>query len=206
MVTGRLAMSGPGTQPAWDEVSGTRPRWDEDEVRLVLASMEGFFDGDEPVDELAHALQSATHALSAGAGPDLLAAAFLHDVGRSPAVAPLFPGMPHERAGAGWLAPRTSEKVAWLVEAHVPAKVFLVESDPDYLATLSQESVISLRAQKSATDHADAGHGLDQWAANPWWSEALQLRRWDDAAKVPGAKTAGLEEIFEALRCFSTGN
>ena len=31
--------------------------WDEQEVRDVLATMEGFVDGDEAVDELSHALQ-----------------------------------------------------------------------------------------------------------------------------------------------------
>jgi predicted HD phosphohydrolase len=177
--------------------------WDEQEVRGVLASMEGFFDGDEPVDELSHALQSATHAIAAKAGPELLVAAFLHDVGRSPAVSPVFPEMPHELAGAEWLAPRTSDKVAWLVRAHVPAKVFLVENDPEYLARLSSESVLSLSRQKGS---AEADHGLDRWAAHPWWPEALELRRWDDAAKVPGAETASLDEIFALLQHFSTVN
>jgi predicted HD phosphohydrolase len=177
------------------------PGWDEQEVRGVLASMEGFFDGDEAVDELDHALQSATHAISANASAELLAAAFLHDVGRSPAVSPLFPEMTHELAGAEWLAPRTSAKVAWLVSAHVPAKVFLVDNDPEYLARLSPESVLSLGRQKGP---AEAGHGLERWAANPWWPEALDLRRWDDSAKVPGAETATLEEIFALLQHFST--
>jgi predicted HD phosphohydrolase len=190
---GRLAMSGTDGDPGWDE----------QEVRSVLATMEGFFDGDEPVDELSHALQSATHAISAGAGPDLLVAAFLHDVGRSPALAPLFPEMPHELAGAEWLAPRTSEKVAWLVRAHVPAKVFLVENDPDYLARLSPESVLSLGRQKGP---AEADRALDRWAADPRWPEALDLRRWDDAAKVPGAATASLDEIFTLLEHFSRVN
>jgi predicted HD phosphohydrolase len=177
-----------------------QPAWDERDVRRVLATMEGFFDGDEPVDELAHALQSATLALAADAGPELLVAAFLHDVGRSPAVAPLFPGMPHELAGAEWLAPRTSDKVAWLVRAHVPAKVFLVENDPEYLARLSPESVLSLGRQKGS---ALADRGVDRLAANPWWPEALDLRRWDDAAKVPGAATADLDGIFKVLQHFS---
>jgi predicted HD phosphohydrolase len=180
-----------------------QPAWDEQEVRSVLATMQGFFDGDEAVDELAHALQSATHALAAKAGPELLVAAFLHDVGRSPAVAPLFPEMPHELAGAAWLAPRTSDKVAWLVRAHVPAKVYLVENDPEYLARLSPESVLSLGRQKGS---AVADHGLDRLAANPWWPEALDLRRWDDAAKVPGAATADLDTIFTALQHFSPAN
>jgi predicted HD phosphohydrolase len=155
--------------------------------------MEGFFDGEEAVDEFDHALQCATHALRGDAGPELIAAALLHDVGRAPAISGDYPAMPHERAGALWVRPRTSAKVAWLVEAHVPAKVFLVGSDPAYLGTLSAASVSSLGYQR--TDETDLTH----WVGHEWWPEALQLRRWDDAAKVPGAATASVEEILEQL-------
>ena len=163
------------------------------ELRRVLASLRGFVDGGEAVDELVHALQCATHALAGGAGPELVAAALLHDVGRAPSVRELFAGKPHEQAGARWLAPRASEKVAWLVEAHVPAKVFLVGSDPAYLEALSPESVSSLGGQRAAEAV------LPHWTAHPWWPEALQLRRWDDAAKVPGAATASVDEVLSEI-------
>ena len=155
--------------------------------------MQGFFDGEEAVDELDHALQCATHAMRAGAGPELLAAAFLHDVGRAPAVSGSYAGTPHERAGALWLGPRATKKVAWLVEAHVPAKVFLVSSDAAYLESLSPASVSSLEYQR--TGETD----LTPWASHRWWPEALQLRRWDDAAKVPGTVTATVDEVLSAL-------
>ncbi len=163
------------------------------ELRGVLSSMKGFFDGEEGVDELDHALQCATHALHGGAAPELVAAALVHDVGRAPAVSGSYPSIPHERAGALWLEGRTSNKVAWLVEAHVPAKVFLVSSDPAYLEALSPASVSSLGYQR--VDEPD----LSPWASHRWWPEALQLRRWDDAAKVPGAVTAGVDEVLRAL-------
>lgn len=155
--------------------------------------MKGFFDGEEGVDELDHALQCATNALRAGAAPDLITAALLHDVGRAPAVYGSYPGTPHERAGALWLGPRASEKVAWLVEAHVPAKVFLVGSDPAYFDKLSPASVSSLGYQR--VDEAE----LAPWASHWWWPEAVQLRQWDDAAKVPGAVTATVDEVLSEL-------
>jgi predicted HD phosphohydrolase len=155
--------------------------------------MKGFFDGEEGVDELDHALQCATNALRDGAGPELVAAALLHDVGRAPAVYGSYPATPHQRAGALWLGPRASKKVAWLVEAHVPAKVFLVSSDPAYFGKLSPASVSSLGYQR--VDEAE----LAPWASHPWWPEALQLRRWDDAAKVPGAPTAAVDEVLREL-------
>jgi predicted HD phosphohydrolase len=163
------------------------------ELRDVLAAMEGFFDEDEPVDELQHALQCATHALVAGAGPELVAAAFLHDVGRAPPVSELFGHTPHEKAGAQWLRPRASANVAWLVEAHVPAKVFLVSTDPAYTGALSAASASSLRLQQPRqTD-------LERWSSHPLWPKALQLRRWDDASKVTGAATISVEDVLKEI-------
>ncbi len=124
---------------------------------------------------------------------ELVAAALVHDVGRAPTVSGSYPSIPHERAGAKWLEGRTSNKVAWLVEAHVPAKVFLAGSDPAYLGALSPASVSSLGFQR--IDEAD----LAPWALHRWWPEALQLRRWDDAAKVPGAVTASVQEVLREL-------
>ena len=111
--------------------------------------------------------------------------------GRRPFLAPTPP--PPTSARALWLGPRASKKVAWLVEAHVPAKVFLVSSDPAYLADLVPGRVSSLGYQR--TDEAD----LTPWASHRWWPEALQLRRWDDAAKVPGTITATVDEVLSAL-------
>jgi predicted HD phosphohydrolase len=169
------------------------------ELRGVLVSLEGVVDGDERVDELAHALQCASLAMAAGAGPELVAAALFHDVGRAQAVQEAFPGLPHETAGARWVLPRTSEKVAWLVRAHVPAKLYLVESEPSYLAGLSSESLSSLRLQRRF------GYScyIDELVVHRWWPEAVLLRRWDDLAKVPGAATRELGTVLaEVERMF----
>lgn len=56
--------------------------------------------GSEAVDQLTHALQAGTLAVRSGARPELVAAALLHDIGRSPSVADELPGVPHERIGA----------------------------------------------------------------------------------------------------------
>lgn len=157
--------------------------------------MDGSVDGEESVDGLGHALQCAMHALNSGANPEMVAACLLHDVGRAPAMHPSYRSAKnHERVGALWLGPRASEKVAWLVAAHVPAKVYLAASDPSYLKTLSPESVSSFERQRQEVD-AD----LTPWVSHPWWPEALQLRQWDDAAKVPGAATPTVDEVLSEL-------
>lgn len=169
------------------------------EVLRVLAELRGTYDGGEAVDELSHALQCATLAAEAGAPAELVAAALLHDVGRHPAIAGSGRATPHQIAGSGratpheiagarWLRPRFGQKVAWLVMAHVPAKVYLVRDDPTYLSSLSAVSAASLAHQ---TGHHPA---LGRLAVHPFWEDALQVRRWDDAAKVPGAPEMGLDE------------
>jgi predicted HD phosphohydrolase len=168
--------------------------WDEAEVREILTSMAAVVDGDESVDELAHALQCATHALSSEAPVELVAAALFHDVGRAPAVQAAYPALPHEEAGSLWAEPRFGEKVAWLVAAHVPAKIYLVQSDEGYFQGLSSASVVSLASQQAKA------HDLARVSAHPSWPEALQLRRWDDLAKVPGGATASVDELVAHLR------
>jgi predicted HD phosphohydrolase len=158
------------------------------ELEDVLLSLGGVFDGEEPVDELSHALQTAGHALRAGADDELLAAALLHDVARSPLVAQEYPEMAHEAAAAAWLAPRFSERVAWLAGAHVAAKLYLLGSDPAYRQLLSPESV------KSAGDQQQ--HATPFPTDDPRWSDAVLLRRWDDAAKRVDASPPAVDLLL----------
>lgn len=166
-------------------------KWDKGELIEVLVSLKGFFDGEEAVDELDHALQCAALAMADGAAPHLVAAALLHDVGRSSSVQAEHPGLPHEQAGAAWLRARGHEDVAWLVEAHVPAKVWLVAHDATYGQGLSPESKASLERQQGAD--------LGAWEPDSRWPDAVRLRRWDDQAKVPGAPTPRIPQVLAAF-------
>jgi hypothetical protein len=106
-------------------------------------------------------------------------------------VAQEFSGMPHEVAGASWLEPRLGSEVAWLVGAHVAARLCLLEHDGGYAALLSEES------RKSAIgQHAPELEGLTR---EHGWLEPLPLRRWDDAAKQPDAKLADPMELLAII-------
>ncbi|WP_422749079.1 HD domain-containing protein [Mycobacterium sp. WMMD1722] len=155
------------------------------ETAQLLASLRGVWD-EEAVDELDHALQSAARAIADGADDELVLAAALHDVGHSPLLAGT--SAAHDRVARDWLTPRFGERVGWLAGAHVAAKRFLAATDPGYAAGLSPVSVASLRAQGGAA--ADP-----VFAADPWWPDALRLRRYDDAAKDPSAQGADLEAV-----------
>ena len=163
-----------------------------DELASALLSLDGVVDGFEPVDELSHALQCALLAKGAGASRELVAAALFHDVARSPMVAQAFPGMAHETAAAMWLEPRLGPVVAWLVGAHVAAKLYLIEHDPGYVALLSEES------RKSAL--GQVAPELEELTRDSAWPEALRLRRWDDAAKRPDVELADPLELLAFIR------
>ena len=163
------------------------------EVRAVLASLRGVFDDTEPVDELDHALQTAAPALDAGADRDLVLAALLHDCGRSAAVAAAHPGVAHERSARAWIGSRFGERAGWLAGAHVAAKQHLVATDPAYAAGLSEASVASLAVRSGRAPDISA------FVTHPWWDDALRLRRWDDAAKVPGAVTPDVDAVLAAI-------
>lgn len=160
------------------------------ETATLLESLRGVWD-EEAVDELDHSLQAAARALDDGADDELVLAAAMHDVGHSP----LFgcagdrPYRQHDATARDWLTARYGARVGWLAGCHVAAKRHLVASDPGYAAGLSATSVNSLAAQWGAATDADlTGH--------PWWPDALRLRRYDDAAKVPGAPAVGIDDVL----------
>jgi len=157
-----------------------------DTARL-LASLRDVWD-EEAVDELDHALQSAARATDDGADDELVLAAALHDLARSP----LFDASAarrHDEVARRWLTPRFGERVGWLAGQHVAAKRYLTATDPAYATALSPTSVASLRAQGgAAVDPALLEH--------PWWADAVRLRRFDDAAKDPLARAATIEDVL----------
>jgi predicted HD phosphohydrolase len=160
-----------------------------DTVEAIVSacrSMVGLpYDG-EPVDQLEHALQcAALGRQQRGDDPEFVVACLLHDIARAPAVAGIAydgPREHHGEAGARWLTPRVGARVAWLAEQHVPAKRYLIATDPDYRVQLSEVSQRTLIAQGGAMDDAE----VTAFRANPDWEQAVSLRVIDDLGKVQG--------------------
>ncbi|MEO2036798.1 MAG: phosphonate degradation HD-domain oxygenase [Planctomycetaceae bacterium] len=150
--------------------------------------------GEEAVSQLDHALQTAALAADNGADSPLIAAALMHDIGH------LLHDLPddapdrgiddrHEVAGGTWLAQRFGDDVTEPVRLHVPAKRYLCNVDPEYQATLSPPSVLSLKLQGGPMSE----HEVAEFERNPQFERAVQLRRWDDEAKIPNHPTPDLE-------------
>jgi predicted HD phosphohydrolase len=157
------------------------------ETEAVLRSLRDVWDEDS-VDELDHALQAAARAIADGADDQLILASALHDVAHSPLVG-AHAGAGHDAVAREWLTARFGERVGWLAGAHVAAKRYLVATEAGYRDGLSETSIISLRSQGgAAVDSSFVDH--------PWWTDAVRLRRYDDAAKDPLAGGATIDDVL----------
>ena len=182
----------------------------------------------EPVSQAAHMLQAAVLAEREQAGEALIAAALLHDVGHFAGTLSLFPplvsgsehaGRPgedekgppsgrdlmrgtdnrHAESGASWLARWFGEEVTEPVRLHVAAKRYLCATEPGYAAVLSPASVYTLRVQGGPMQ----GTELAEFEANRYSAAAIRVRRWDDAAKDPGAQVPPFGHFASVLRALA---
>jgi predicted HD phosphohydrolase len=156
-----------------------------------LASGEGVSDG-EAVDLLDHMLQcAALLQQTAPDDPELQVAGLVHDLGwqltRDPAA--------HASVGASAVARLLGGRIAALVVGHDQAKRYLVTTDREYRARLSETSVLTLAFQGGDMDEAErrAFEGGEHFQA------LVALRRADDAAKVPGHVVPGLRSWRSTL-------
>jgi phosphonate degradation associated HDIG domain protein len=159
----------------------------------------------EAVTQQAHALQSAELAEAAGAPDSLIAAAFLHDIGHllhglGEDIAEQGIDAVHQDVGADWLARHFGPDVTEPVRLHVAAKRYLCGDNAGYRAGLSPASERSLRLQGGPMD----GDERRAFEGNPHWRAAIDLRRWDDAAKIRNKPTPPVGHFMEIVsRCVS---
>lgn len=141
----------------------------------------------EPVTVLEHSLQAAWFAQRGGNEPAQVVAALLHDVGHllheaGEDAAEHGVDTRHEETAVELLREHLPAAVTEPIRLHVAAKRFLCCVDSNYLARLSPASVLSLELQGGPMTAEEAA----EFAANRYSGEAVALRHWDDAAKVPG--------------------
>ncbi len=155
----------------------------------------------EPVTQLEHALQSAHLAERAGAPGSLVSACFLHDLGHllnDQGETPTARGIDdtHQYFAIPFLRGVFGDEVLEPIRLHVDAKRYLCRARPDYFAGLSPDSRRSLELQGGIylQDEADA------FIARPHAGAAVQLRLWDDEAKVAGLDTPSLAHFAVHLR------
>jgi phosphonate degradation associated HDIG domain protein len=148
------------------------------------------FEGDRRVSQTSHGLQTAMLAEAEGGDASLIVAGLLHDIGRivnpkDRALTDSGKDAKHEVVGQryleAWFGPEVTMPVKW----HVAAKRYLVATDPAYAHKISPGSTRSLKGQGGLFTAEEAAAFL----AQPFAAEGVQLRRWDDRAKLPDAET-----------------
>lgn len=153
----------------------------------------------EGVTQLEHALQSAHLAQQAGAADELVCAALLHDIGHllnDRGETPTLRGVDdqHQHVALPFLRRAFPEAVSAPIGLHVDAKRYLCATRPGYREALSEDSKRSLELQGGVFSAQEAARFIRQ----PFAADAVSVRLWDDAAKIPGAPTPALAE-FEAI-------
>ncbi len=144
-----------------------------------------------------HALQAAWLAEKTGCPEPLIVASLLHDIGHlvhnlgdNPAEAGL--DDLHEERGhqvlSAWFGPEVTEAV----RLHVAAKRYLCATEADYFSKLSKDSVLSLSLQGGPMSPAEVA----AFEAIPQSAAAVQLRRFDEQAKVKNLETPPVQHFL----------
>jgi len=142
------------------------------------------------INQRQHALQAALLAEQAGLSDAMVAAALLHDIGHMVhdlGQNPADDGVDdeHERLGHEFLTSMFGPEVTEPVRLHVAAKRYLCAVEPDYFAKLSRDSVLSLSLQGGPMSAEEVA----EFEAVAEYADAVQLRRFDEQAKVKGLQT-----------------
>jgi phosphonate degradation associated HDIG domain protein len=182
-------------------------------MALTLAGIEGLFRqhghieyAGEGITQLEHALQCGQLAEREGAPPELVTAALLHDLGHLlnlQGETPTLRGIDdqHQYFAIPFLRGLFRDAVIEPIRLHVDAKRALCAMEPAYHEALSVDSKRSLGLQGGIFSPEQ----LAAFRAKPYAEDALRVRRWDDAAKVPGAATPPMHHFIEiASRCAGT--
>ena len=150
----------------------------------------------EPLTLAEHMLQAAALAEARGMDDEIIVAALLHDIGHLVTERGAF-GMEdtedryHEETGAKVLQGCLPPVIVDCVRCHVAAKRYLCTRKPAYLRGLSRASLHSLSLQGGAMNEEEAA-AFERIADI---EKMLEVRRLDDAGKMPGRRTPGFRHF-----------
>lgn len=170
------------------------------DICILFARKGGrLYDG-EPVTQLEHALQSAHRAERAGATPAIITAALLHDLGHmlnDQGETPTLRGVDdlHQFAALPFLRGLYGDDVLVPIKLHVDAKRYLCATRPEYFDALSVDSKRSLALQGGTFTPESAAAFISQ----PYAADAVNVRLWDDLAKIAGDPTPSLAHFVSYL-------
>jgi phosphonate degradation associated HDIG domain protein len=151
----------------------------------------------EPVSQIEHMCQAAQLAEAEGYDDEVILGAFFHDIGHlyeHVADVRLMQGYgveDHEGLGYAYLREKGfSEKIAKLVESHVPAKRYLTYKYPEYYNRLSPASKITLEKQGGKMNTEEA----TEFERDNLFELFILIRKWDDLAKEKDVPLPSLQQ------------
>ena len=151
----------------------------------------------EPVSQIEHMCQAAQLAEAEGYDDEVILAAFFHDIGHLyEHVAEVeqmngYGVKDHESIGYTFLREKGfSEKIARLVESHVPAKRYLTYKFRDYYLRLSPASKITLQKQGGVMSYEEAR----KFEEDALFDLYIKIRKWDDLAKEVNVPLPSLQK------------
>jgi phosphonate degradation associated HDIG domain protein len=170
------------------------------DIRSLFEQYGGIAYSGEPVTQLQHALQSGVLAEEAGANDELVAAAFLHDLGHLlnlQGATPTERGIDdlHQYFALPFLRAVLPDAVLEPIRLHVDAKRCLCAIDDAYFDQLSADSVRSLQLQGGIFSRDEAEAFLEK----PYAQDALRLRKWDDRAKEENRATPDIDHYLAVV-------
>jgi [1-hydroxy-2-(trimethylamino)ethyl]phosphonate dioxygenase len=177
-----------------------------DPLTVIAGLLEGKADGQyglHDVNQRQHALQAAMIAEQDGCSDALVAAALLHDIGHLVhhlGENPAEHGVDdrHEEVGHEFLVRWFGPEVTEPVRLHVAAKRYLCAVESDYFSRLAPDSVRSLALQGGPMNADEVA----SFRALPQAEAAVQLRRYDEAAKVKDLPTPPVSHFMaHVARC-----
>ena len=148
--------------------------------------------GNEDVTQLEHALQCAELTEQNNFPKEIITAALLHDIGHLlyDGEDPVHEGKDgyHENLGADYLSEYFGEAVTLPIRAHVDSKRYLSAVEKEYYELLSEASKKSLEVQGGPFTKEEA----EAFIKKPFMKQAVEIRRFDDQAKILNKKTPDL--------------
>jgi phosphonate degradation associated HDIG domain protein len=156
----------------------------------------------EPVSQIEHMIQCASIAEAEGYNEEVILAALFHDIGHfcehlmEVKQMDGYGVVDHEKLGADFLRElHFSENIASLVQNHVQAKRYLTYAYPSYYENLSEASRHTLEFQGGMMSKGEA----ESFEADPLFETHIQLRRWDEMAKIENRSMPSLDHYGDMM-------
>lgn len=155
----------------------------------------------EMVTQYEHAIQTAYWASKEKADNQLIVSALLHDIGHllidedSSNNSFLDEDLYHESLGADYLKELFPKAILDPIRLHVPSKRYICTIEREYYDTLSEASKKSFQVQGGFMSDEE----VMLFEREPYFKQAVQLRKWDDLGKQNGFEVPGIEVYKEKV-------